>query len=127
MNAIMESGLNASAVNNDPDAPGATGLFQLFPGRGEGVGFMNDRNGVVSQRKRELKLGSGITVEDQKNPFLNAAYTVSRFKEISGIANATSPQDATDKIIRLYEKPSSGDCLTSESNGRVDSLKFYFN
>jgi hypothetical protein len=124
INAIFESSLKSDSKNNTSSA---AGLFQLLPGRGEGVGFMKDSTGIIKTRKRELGLSETITQADQLNPRLNAAYTISRFKQIPGILNATSPQDATDKIIRLYEKPSSGDCLTSESNGRLDSIKYFFN
>lgn len=128
MNAIMESGLVASKKNKDKAKPGATGIFQLYP-TGEGAGFMRDTTGVLKPRKRQLGLPNPdtITETDKEDARLNIAYTVSRFKQIQGILTATSPQDATDKIIRLYEKPYSGDCLTSEANSRIDSLQFYFN
>lgn len=126
MNAIRESSLNAGIVNNDKDKPGATGLFQLYP-TGEGANFMKDGTGIIAKRKQELGLSGKPTEQDKKNPTLNAAYTVSRFVQIPEIANASSPQEATEKILRLYEKPEKGDCLTSVANARVDNLKFYFN
>jgi hypothetical protein len=126
INSIAESGLNSGIVNQDKAKPGATGLFQLYPS-GEGAGFMRDRTGIIATRKKELGLSGGPKEDDKKNPVLNAAYTVSRFLEIPEIKNATSPSDAVDKIIRKYEIPYTGSCMDSAANGRIDTIKYFFN
>lgn len=126
INSIAESGLNSGIVNQDKNKPGATGLFQLYP-TGEGRGFMRDRTGIIATRKKELGLSGDPTEADKKNPVLNAAYTISRFLEIPEIKNSTSPSDAVDKIIRKYEIPYTGSCMDSAANGRIDSIKYYFN
>lgn len=121
MNAIFESGLKPEAKN--PDG-GAAGLFQLLPGKGEGAGFSRDSTGILATRRREnANLPSN---NDPANPYLNAAFTISRFKQIPEILAATDAVSATRAIIVKFEKPAVGACLNSEANGRTDSIKEYF-